>query len=236
MMTSSKIIAGNWKMNGTATFLKECLSYWQSLSLVHNLVICPPFTLLTEANKNIHSSKVSLGAQDCHQKLTGAFTGNISADHIKETGCSYVIIGHSERRQYHGENDDLIKVKSETAISSGLKPIICVGENLGEREQGVTLEILQTQIEACLPNSSRDFLVAYEPVWAIGTGKAASLKDIEEVHGFLRKLVGSGIPLLYGGSVTAENCREILSLSNVDGVLVGGASLKKEDFGRMLCS
>ncbi|MBY0281736.1 MAG: triose-phosphate isomerase [Alphaproteobacteria bacterium] len=235
-MTSPKIIAGNWKMNGTEAFLKECLSYWQSLDLVHNLVICPPFTLLTEACKNIHSSKVSLGAQDCHQKLNGAFTGNISANHIKETGCSHVIIGHSERRQYHGENNDLIKAKAEIAISSGLKPIICVGENLSEREQGIALKILQTQITACLPNSSRDFLVAYEPVWAIGTGKAASLKDIEEVHSFLRGLVGAGILLLYGGSVTAENCKEILSTNDVDGVLVGGASLKKEDFGRMLCN
>ena len=235
MMTLSKIIAGNWKMNGTAAFLKECLSYWQNLDRVHDLVICPPFTLLAEAHLNIHSEKVTLGGQDCHQKLAGAFTGNISAVHLKETGCSHVIIGHSERRLYHGENNDLIKAKAETALSSRLKPIICIGEHLEEREQGITLEALKKQIEACLPDSPGEFLVAYEPVWAIGTGKAASLKDIEEVHGFLRKLVGSGTPLLYGGSVTAENYKEILSTSDVDGVLVGGVSLKKEDFGRMLC-
>jgi triosephosphate isomerase len=235
-MTSPKIIAGNWKMNGTAAFLKECLSYWQGLDLIHDLVICPPFTLLTEAKKNIHSSKVSLGAQDCHQKLAGAFTGNISADQVKETGCSHVIIGHSERRhQYHGENNDLIKAKAETAILSRLKPIICVGENLTEREQGSALEVLKNQIAECLPKSP-EFLIAYEPVWAIGTGKAASLKDIEEIHSFLRRLVGPYIPLLYGGSVTLENYKEILLTNNVDGVLVGGASLKKEDFGRMLCN
>ena len=235
-MTASKIIAGNWKMNGTVAFLKECLTYWQSLDLVHDLVICPPFTLLAEAYKNTQSLKISVGAQDCHQKLAGAFTGNISADHVKEAGCSHVIIGHSERRQYHGENNDLVKAKAEIAISSGLKPIICVGENLAEREQGIALEVLKRQIETCVPEPSNELLVAYEPVWAIGTGKAASLKDIEEVHTFLRKLVGPSIPLLYGGSVTAENYKEILFAHNVDGVLVGGASLKKEDFGRMLCN
>lgn len=235
MMTLSKIIAGNWKMNGTAAFLKECLSYWQNLNRVHDLVICPPFTLLAEAHLNIHSEKVNLGAQDCHQKLAGAFTGNISAVHLKEMGCSHVIIGHSERRLYHSENNDLVKAKGEAAISSGLKPIICVGENLEEREQGSALEVLKKQIKESLPDSPGEFLVAYEPVWAIGTGKAASLKDIEEVHNFLRKLVGSKIPLLYGGSVTAENYKAILSTNDVDGVLVGGVSLKKEDFGRMLC-
>jgi triosephosphate isomerase len=234
-MTSTKIIAGNWKMNGTAAFLKECLSYWQTLELAHNLVICPPFTLLAEASQNLRLSKVSLGAQDCHQKLTGAFTGNISADHLKEAGCSYVIVGHSERRQYHSETDDLIKAKAEAALSVGLKPIICVGENLTEREQGIAIKVLEKQIAACLPNSS-DIIIAYEPVWAIGTGKAASLQDIQDVHDFLRKLVGSNIPLLYGGSVTVENYKDILSTSNVDGVLVGGAILKKEDFGRMLCN
>lgn len=234
-MTSSKIIAGNWKMNGTSAFLKECLAYWQNLELVHNFVVCPPFTLLREANQTLQSAKVSLGAQDCHQKLSGAFTGNISADHLKEAGCSYVIVGHSERRQYHSETDELIKAKAETALSVGLKPIICVGENLTEREESMALKVLEKQIADCLPESP-NFIIAYEPIWAIGTGKAASLQDIQEVHDFLRSLVGSGIPLLYGGSVTAENYKDILSTSNVDGVLVGGASLKKEDFGRMLCN
>lgn len=234
-MTASKIIAGNWKMNGTAAFLKECLLYWQNLELVHSLIVCPPFTLLRDASQHLKSAKVSLGAQDCHQKLAGAFTGNISAEHLKEADCSYVIVGHSERRQYHNETDELIKAKAETVLSVGLKPIICVGENLGEREQGIALKILEKQIADCLPKSS-DIIIAYEPVWAIGTGKAASLQDIHEVHDFLRKLVGHDIPLLYGGSVTAENYKDILTTSNVDGVLVGGASLKKEDFGRMLCN
>lgn len=234
-MTTHKIIAANWKMNGTLSFLEECLLYWQNLDLKHELVICPPFTFLSEASRSISSNKVRLGGQDCHEKRSGAFTGNISADQLKESGCSHVIIGHSERRQHHGERNDLIRSKAETALSCDLKPIICVGENLEERENDITFKILQEQIEGCLPDS-QGFLIAYEPVWAIGTGKAASLKDIENVHTFLRELVGHNVSLLYGGSVTAENYKEILMTSNVDGVLVGGASLKKEDFGRMLCN
>ena len=234
-MTPSKLIVANWKMNGSFSLLDDCLSDWQTRDLIHDLVLCPPFTLLDKAHKAIRSKKISLGGQDCHSKPLGAFTGDISASHLKEVGCAYVILGHSERRLHHGEANELVKAKAECACEFNIKPIICVGENLFERNQGKTLGVLKEQLLASMPSLNKEFLIAYEPLWAIGTGKAASLRDIEEVHLFLREEVGPLVPLLYGGSVTSQNYKDILSLPGVEGVLVGGASLKKEDFGRMLC-
>ncbi len=235
-MTTQKLIVGNWKMNGSLSFLKENLSYWQTQKIFHQIVICPPFPLLPFAKEHLNSPFISLGAQDCHNKVSGAFTGDISASILYEVGCQYVLIGHSERRQYHNETNELIKEKGETAIANHLIPIICIGENLQEREQGKTLSILSNQVTTSIPSKGSNFCVAYEPVWAIGTGKTASLNDITKAHSALRQQLGQNIKLLYGGSVTIDNYLEILSLDNVDGVLIGGASLKKDDFSRMICN
>jgi triosephosphate isomerase len=235
-MAQKKLIVGNWKMNGSISFLKENLSHWQAQKIVHQTVICPPFPLLSIAKEQLNSPFISLGAQDCHNQPSGAFTGNTSASLLYEMGCKYVLTGHSERRQYHGETNDLVKEKAEIAIANHLIPIVCIGENLQEKEQGKTLSVLEKQIAASIPSNDSNFCVAYEPVWAIGTGKTASLEDITSAHNALRHQLGKNIKLLYGGSVTVDNYKEILSLDNVDGVLVGGASLKKNAFGHMICN
>ncbi len=235
-MALQKLIVGNWKMNGSVSFVRETLSYWQTQNIFHHTVICPPFPLLPLVKEQLSSPFLSLGAQDCHHKSSGAFTGNTSANLLYEIGCQYVLTGHSERRQYHAETNELIKEKAEMALANHLIPIVCIGENLQEKEQGKTLSILNSQVAASTPSSGVDFCVAYEPVWAIGTGKTASLEDIASAHDALRQQLGENIKLLYGGSVTADNYLEIFSLNNVDGVLVGGVSLKKEDFSRMICN
>lgn len=233
---SQKLIVGNWKMNGLVSFVRDALSYWQTQNIVHQTVVCPPFPLLTLAKELLSSPLISLGAQDCHSKPSGAFTGNTSASLLHEIGCRYVLAGHSERRQYHAETNELVKEKAEMALTNHLTPIVCIGENLQEKEQGKTLSVLSTQVAASIPSNGSDFCVAYEPVWAIGTGKTASLEDITSAHCALRLQLGKDTKLLYGGSVTVDNYLEILSLENVDGILVGGASLKKEDFSRMICN
>lgn len=235
-MTSQKLIVGNWKMNGSVSFLKETFAYWQSQEIIHQTVICPPFPLLALSQEQISSPQISIGAQDCHPKASGAFTGNVSANLLFEIGCKYVLVGHSERRQYHQESNELVKEKAEIAVANQMIPIICIGENLTEKEQGKTLSILNSQASASIPENSSAFCVAYEPVWAIGTGKTASLDDIKIAHNALREQLGKNIKLLYGGSVTVDNYQEILNTQNVDGILVGGASLKKDDFKRMICN
>ncbi|MCX7338118.1 MAG: triose-phosphate isomerase [Alphaproteobacteria bacterium] len=234
-MTPNKpLIVGNWKMNGSLSFIKETVSFWNNQQIVNPTVVCPPFVYL-EACKNLISSPLlGLGAQDCHPQASGAFTGNISAQQLADIGCQYAIVGHSERRQYHAESNALVREKAQRAIDCNLTPIICIGENLADRESGLTLEFLAQQVTESLPEKSTRIIIAYEPIWSIGTGKTAAPENIAEVHQFLRQNLGLDCRLLYGGSVTAANYKEILGIPNVDGVLVGGASLKKEDFAKMM--
>jgi triosephosphate isomerase len=203
------------------------------------LAVCPPATLLAQAAWALKGGKVSLGAQDCHAKDSGAFTGDIAAPMIKDAGAQYVIVGHSERRQYHAETDAVVKAKAEAALKSGLTAIVCVGETRAEREAGKAIEVVSTQVRGSLPagGAPETVVVAYEPVWAIGTGLTPTPADVAEVHAAIRKLLGevygaagAKLRILYGGSVKPSNAKELLGLANVDGALVGGASLKAVDF------
>jgi len=204
------------------------------------MLICPPATLLFPVAEAISDSPIALGGQDCHSAPSGAHTGDVSAAMLKDAGCRYVIVGHSERRADHGEGNALVRSKAEAALAAGLAPLVCVGETEGEREAGDTLPVIQRQIEESLPwpADPAAFVVAYEPVWAIGTGRTATSVDIAEVHAHIRALLtqrlgedGAGrVRVLYGGSVKPGNAAEILAVANVDGALVGGASLKPDDF------
>ena len=233
-----KLAAGNWKMNGLRADLAELTALAEASPTPScDVLICPPATLVAEAADRMRGTSVMIGAQDCHVAESGAHTGDVSAAMLADAGASHVIVGHSERRTDHRETDDRVRAKANAGLAAGLTPIVCLGESLAERESGRTLEIIGGQLEGSLPEGS-EFVVAYEPVWAIGTGKVATLGQIEEVHGFLRtrlaELLGTqaadAIPLLYGGSVKAANAAEIFGVDNVDGALVGGASLKAADF------
>ncbi len=215
----SKIIAGNWKMNGTRAMLDTMFDALKNVKTENKIIICPPFTLLG-------TGTVATGAQDCSPHESGAYTGEISAEMIAETGAKYVIVGHSERRQYHNETNEIVRAKATRALAAGLTPIICVGETKEQYDAGKTLEVIEEQIRNSIPN--HDFIIAYEPVWAIGTGLVPTTDDIARVHAHMRTLTPA--PLLYGGSVKGSNAAEIMSIENVDGVLVGGASLKPDDF------
>lgn len=246
------IIAGNWKMNKdiheSKDLIVKILSGLQTINSNCEVVICPPFTSLSEAASMIKNTRVKLGAQNLHYEESGAFTGEISAKMLLSAGCEYVIIGHSERRTLFGEKDDLINRKIKRALMNGLKPIFCVGELLEEREKNITERVIETQVvnglENLLPDQLNDLVVAYEPVWAIGTGKTATPEQAEEVHVFIRKLVGDrfsaklaeDLPILYGGSVKPENSAELLNKENVDGALVGGACLEAESFLKIIKS
>lgn len=232
-----KIAAGNWKMNGTANDLGEI----KALITVHpdpsvDVVICPPATLISALAQM--DSPVQAGGQDCHPAASGAHTGDISAPMLAAAGASHVIVGHSERRSDHGETDALIAQKSNAAYDAGLVAIICIGETLEEREAGTTLDVLDVQLDGSIPDAAdaANTVIAYEPVWAIGTGKVPTTEQIAEVHAHIRaKLAGrfadgSEFSLLYGGSVKGSNAVEIFAVPNVDGALVGGASLKAADF------
>ncbi len=239
-----KLAAGNWKMNGFRPDLGEV----KALATAHSdpgcdVVICPPATLLMRMADELADAKIALGGQDCHVATVGAHTGDISATMLAEAGAEYVIVGHSERRADHGEADELIAAKATSALSAGLVPIICVGETLEERDAGRTLEIVGGQLSGSIPKgvNANGIVVAYEPVWAIGTGKVASVDQIAEVHDFLRTQLQSALGtsasdtrLLYGGSVKPGNAAEIFAIENVDGALVGGASLKASDFGAII--
>jgi triosephosphate isomerase len=235
-MTRLKIAAGNWKMNGFRPDLMEL----EALIANHpapncEVLICPPATLLSPMADIANGAALKLGGQDCHMARTGAHTGDISAAMLAEAGASYVIVGHSERRADHGENDAIVRAKAEAALDEGLTPIICIGETLAERDAGQTLQIVTDQLSGSLPAGAQ-VVVAYEPVWAIGTGKVATPEQIAEVHDALRTQVGATTPLLYGGSVKPGNAAEIFALENVDGALVGGASLKAADFGAIIAA
>lgn len=203
-------------------------------------VLCPPYTLLSSAAELVGpKGDLRLGAQDCHTATAGAHTGDVSAEMLKDIGVSMVIVGHSERRAGHGETDELVRTKAEAAVRAGLVAIICVGETRAERDGGETLRVIGRQIDESVPRKStgRSIVVAYEPVWAIGTGLVPSLSDVAEVHVFIRRRLnsllgqeGETVRILYGGSVKPANAREIVGVANVDGVLVGGASLTAKDF------
>jgi len=235
-----KLVAGNWKMNGTRADLSEL----QAIVQAHpapgvDIVICPPATLLFQAAQMTAGHAPDIGAQDCHPAASGAHTGDISAPMIADTGATAVIVGHSERRETYNETNDLIRAKASTAHAAGLTAIICVGETLAERDAGQTLQVIGDQLAGSTPDSatSTNTVIAYEPVWAIGTGKIPTLDQIGEVHDFIREFLTARLEsaaldlrILYGGSVKPTNAAEIFAVPNVDGALVGGASLSNADF------
>ena len=233
MKNKQKIIAANWKMNGAEELIKEFSKFAPAK---HNdIIICPPFTLLDSA-KTLLPSFVKIGAQNCSEKTNGPFTGEISASMLQEKSVTHVLIGHSERRTLFKETDDVILKKAEAAIRSKLTPIICIGETLLEKKANKTLQVLDCQIDGSVAkiNPHQQFIVAYEPIWAIGTGLIPNENEIKETHLHiktkLRQHFNTDIPILYGGSANAENCSQITSIENVAGLLVGGASLKQHDF------
>ena len=243
------IIAGNWKMNktvGEATDLIEALKRELGTQTEVDVVVCPPFTALNAVSAILKDSRIRLGAQNMSEQGYGAFTGEITAGMLRDLLVHYVILGHSERREYHKEFDVLVNAKAKAALAAGLKPIVCVGETLAQREGGQTDKIVGDQIAgslADLDNSQlKDMVIAYEPVWAIGTGKTATTKQAQEMHAFIRSEitkshgedVAKAIRIQYGGSVKPANARELLSLPDVDGALVGGASLEVRSFTEII--
>ncbi|WP_332768083.1 triose-phosphate isomerase [Phenylobacterium sp.] len=240
MTAPTPLIAGNWKMNGVAASLAEALATAAGLGgTTARVAICPPATLTARAAAALKDTKVLVGGQDCRAEASGAFTGDISAAMLADAGASLVILGHSERRAGYGETDALVAAKTGAALAAGLEPIVCVGETLDERKAGKALEIVTGQVRGSLPAelAGKAFSVAYEPVWAIGTGLTPSTAEIEEVHVAIRATLvevfgehGKTPAILYGGSVKPSNAAEILHAAEVGGALVGGASLKAEDF------
>ncbi len=242
------VIAGNWKMNKTPSettaFVKELIPVAQDATC--DVVICTPFVCLQNAVEAAKNTNIHVGAQNLHFEAKGAFTGEVSADMLKDLGVEYVIIGHSERRQYFAETDETVNKKIHTALAAGLKPILCVGELLSQREAGITTETVSVQIKKAFAGvraeDARHIIVAYEPVWAIGTGKTATADQADEVCGIIRSVLAGlygaeladEVIIQYGGSMNAKNAKELLSKPNVDGGLIGGASLKSEDFGTIL--
>lgn len=241
-MSAGKYVIGNWKMNGdlsSSLLAQEINAGVIDLNLKNTRVgICPPFTLIGYILSQVKNLSLMIGAQDCHFKDNGAHTGDISALMLSQIGVNMVLVGHSERRANHGETDEIVNAKAQKAIEFGLIPVICVGETLDQRESGSAVSTVLDQISKSVPeNAPADkIIIAYEPVWAIGTGKVAGPNDILEMHEAIRALLAKKysnadiIPILYGGSVNAANARDILHLANVDGALVGGASLKSADF------
>jgi triosephosphate isomerase len=237
------LVAGNWKMNGQTAALAELATVRDALpglgKAAPEVMICPPATLLAQLAWASRGSALALGGQDCHWAASGAHTGDISAEMLKDTGATAVIVGHSERRADHGELDRIVRAKAAAAHRAGLTAIVCVGETKGERLADLTLAVVARQLAASLPDTAteHDTVVAYEPIWAIGTGLTPEAKDVAELHAAIRKnleqrfgLGGSRIRILYGGSVKPANAKELLSLPHVNGALVGGASLKASDF------
>lgn len=237
------LIAGNWKMNGLKAALGEfeaMLARSGDVTARTDLLVCPPATLLARCAERAHGAAAfAVGAQDCHTGASGAHTGDISAEMLADSGAKAVIVGHSERRADHGESDVTVHQKVEAAWRAGLLAVACIGETLHQRDAGETLDILRGQLNLSLPEGSRadNLVVAYEPVWAIGTGLTPTVADVEQIHGFIRGLLterfsaeGARMRILYGGSVKPSNAAELLGVANVNGALVGGASLKAADF------
>jgi triosephosphate isomerase len=243
--TRRPLIAGNWKMNGlTADGLALAAELAKRMKATaeapFDMVVCPPFTLLSAVAEAITGSGVGLGAQDCHVADNGAHTGDVSARMLADIGCEYVIVGHSERRTDHGETDALVKAKAAAALGSRLTAIVCIGETEAERDGGRALDVVKKQLAGSLPAgaSAANTVIAYEPVWAIGTGRTPADAEVQEVHALIRAELGkalgqtdaAGMRVLYGGSMKPGNARALLSLADVDGGLIGGASLKAGDF------
>ena len=241
-----KLAAGNWKMNGTAQALSEV----QALLAAHpapgcEMLLCPPATLIAGMAALAKGSALHVGGQDCHAQGSGAHTGDVSAAMLVDAGAGYVILGHSERRADHGESDAQVLAKAQAAIAAGLVAVVCIGETEAQRDAGETLAVIGAQLDGSVPAgaTAQTLVVAYEPVWAIGTGRTPTIAQIAEVHDFLRTrltaLIGAqaaGVRLLYGGSVKPSNAVEIFAVPHVDGALVGGASLKAADFGAIVAA
>jgi triosephosphate isomerase len=243
------IIAGNWKMNKTVSEAVDLVRQLKaSVGDVReiDIVVAPTFTALQTVSREIEGSNIELAAQDVFWEASGAFTGEISPMMLKDVGCQYVIIGHSERRQYFGETNGSVNKKIEASLAVGLHSIVCVGESLEEREAGKTFDVVKTQVIQCLEGFSREQMemvtIAYEPIWAIGTGKTATPQQVEEVHAFIREQLGGlthrqvceGVRIQYGGSVNPDNISDLMAKPNIDGALVGGASLKADSFSRIV--
>ncbi|HUW23263.1 MAG TPA: triose-phosphate isomerase [bacterium] len=239
------IIAGNWKMNkltSEAVELAREVKNKTGTIADREIVLCPPFTVLSSVKEVIKGSSIKLGAQNMYWEVRGAYTGEVSPTMLKDIGCNYVILGHSERRQYFGETNETVNKKAKIAFSIGLIPIVCVGETLRQREKGETLTVIEEQVKTGLSGltkeESKGLVVAYEPVWAIGTGKTATPEEAEEVQRFIRKLLGQmfgkenaqAIRILYGGSINPDNISVLMSCEDIDGGLIGGASLNVESF------
>ncbi|MBR5625175.1 MAG: triose-phosphate isomerase [Alphaproteobacteria bacterium] len=225
-----KIIAGNWKMNGTKQNLEKMIQDLSNVETNNKIILCVPFTMLCT-----ESGKIGLGAQDISMHTHGAYTGEISAQMVAATGAKYVIIGHSECRQYHGDTNSTVRAKAELAIANGLIPIICVGETMDEKQAGKTMEIIESGVRESVPSDiSTPIIIAYEPRWAIGAGLTPTSTEIADAHTLIANTLTDmgldGTPILYGASVKGTNAAEIMSIPNVGGVLVGGASLKSDDF------
>ena len=245
------LIAGNWKMHKTSAqteeLVREIIEKTGDINGV-DIVVAPPFTSLAAAKSAIGSSGIGLSAQNVHWEETGAFTGELSAAMLLDVGCGWVIIGHSERRQYFGETDETVNKRLKAALSASLKPIVCVGETLDQREAGTTDKVVSSQLAGGFSgideSSFPDTVIAYEPVWAIGTGKTATVDQAQEIHGIIRGWLSDNYGaekagetrILYGGSVKPGNAAELLAMEDIDGALVGGASLKADDFGAIICA
>ena len=244
-MTAGEIrplVAGNWKMNGLAAALAEAEAMVKGLAAAPDkadVLICPPATLVARLAGVVSGSRIGVGGQDCHAKASGAHTGDISAEMLRDAGATAVIVGHSERRADHGEDDATVSAKCLAAHRAGLTAIVCVGESAAQRKAGEALAIVGGQLAGSLPDACRatDTIVAYEPVWAIGTGLTPTAGDVAEVHAAIRAALsarfgadGQQMRIIYGGSVKASNARELMAVANVNGALVGGASLKADDF------
>ncbi|MGH1417444.1 MAG: triose-phosphate isomerase [Hyphomicrobiaceae bacterium] len=245
-MTTPKIrplVAGNWKMNGLKASVAEALAMREGANEASvqgaDVLICPPATLLMALSEIVSDSRVLVGGQDCHTATAGAHTGDLSAEMLADAGASFVVVGHSERRGDHGESDENVKSKTEAAHRAGLIAIVCIGETAGQREAGLTLDVVNCQLQSSLPDqvTAANTVIAYEPVWAIGTGLTPTPDDVGEVHAALRQSLvvrygdeGAAMRLLYGGSVKPANASELMGIDNVNGALIGGASLKAKDF------
>ena len=243
------IIAGNWKMHKTVIESIELVNLLKRSVVDINdveIVVCPPFTSLSDVREIIMDTNIKLGAQDCYWEKEGAFTGEVSCSMLKSAGCEYVIIGHSERRQFFGETNETVNKKAKAALKEGLKPIVCVGEKLADRQSGKTFDVVKDHVTNSLSGLTREdmlkVVIAYEPVWAIGTGVNATKEQAEEVHKYIRGLlremydeeIANSVRIQYGGSVKPENIRGLIAEEDVDGALVGGASLKADSFAQII--
>jgi triosephosphate isomerase len=236
------LLAGNWKMNGLRSALAEIRALERGLADMPSradILVCPPATLIAEAVKTVGAGPITIGGQDCHVEASGPFTGDISAEMLRDAGATAVILGHSERRQHHGESDAAVAAKARAAQRAGLLAIICVGESQTQREAGEAVAIVTGQLKASIPPelSAPELVIAYEPIWAIGTGRTPKSVEIADIHQAIRAMLAGvfgaeagNIRILYGGSVKPDNAAAILALPNVDGALIGGASLKAADF------